>query len=90
VSQRKAPSDAGRATIRDVAERAGVSVASVSRVLSGNYPVSDELRRRVMKVVRDLDYVTNAHARSLAGGGTPTVAILMADFAGFRLDCTPD
>ncbi|MGW0820196.1 LacI family DNA-binding transcriptional regulator [Streptomyces sp. NPDC002845] len=82
MSQRKTPSDAGRATIRDVAERAGVSVASVSRVLSGNYPVSDELRRRVMKVVQDLDYVTNAHARSLAGGGTPTVAILINNITG--------
>ncbi|MFI6038931.1 LacI family DNA-binding transcriptional regulator [Streptomyces sp. NPDC051315] len=74
--------DAGRATIRDVAERAGVSVASVSRVLSGTYPVSEDLRRRVMEVVRDLDYVTNAHARSLAGGGTPTVAILLNDITG--------
>lgn len=83
MSQRKASDDAGRATIRDVAQRAGVSVASVSRVLSGNYPVSDELRRRVMKVVRDLDYVTNAHARSLAGGGgTPTVAILINNITG--------
>jgi DNA-binding LacI/PurR family transcriptional regulator len=59
-----------------------VSVASVSRVLSGNHPVSDELRRRVMKVVRDLDYVTNVHARSLAGGGTPTVAILLNNITG--------
>ncbi|GKQ37063.1 LacI family DNA-binding transcriptional regulator [Streptomyces sp. A012304] len=82
MSQRRTTTDAGRATIRDVAERAGVSVASVSRVLSGNYPVSEELRRRVMKVVRDLDYVTNAHARSLAGGGTPTVAILIDDITG--------
>jgi len=82
VSQRRTTGDAGRATIRDVAERAGVSVASVSRVLSGNYPVSEELRRRVMKVVRDLDYVTNAHARSLAGGGTPTVAILINNITG--------
>lgn len=82
MSQRKVAGDAGRATIRDVAERAGVSVASVSRVLSGNYPVSEDLRRRVMKVVRDLDYVTNAHARSLAGGGTPTVAILINNITG--------
>ncbi|MGW1025389.1 LacI family DNA-binding transcriptional regulator [Streptomyces sp. NPDC002577] len=82
MSERKASAEPGRATIRDVAERAGVSVASVSRVLSGNYPVSDELRRRVMKVVRDLDYVTNAHARSLAGGGTPTVAILLDNITG--------
>ncbi|MET7853767.1 LacI family DNA-binding transcriptional regulator [Streptomyces avermitilis] len=83
MSQRRTSGDSGRATIRDVAARADVSVASVSRVLSGNYPVSEELRRRVMKVVRDLDYVTNAHARSLAGGGgTPTVAILINQITG--------
>ncbi|MBO1330917.1 LacI family DNA-binding transcriptional regulator [Streptomyces sp. VRA16 Mangrove soil] len=84
MSQRKPPAAPARATIRDVAERAGVSVASVSRVLSGNYPVSDDLRRRVLKVVQDLDYVTNAHARSLAGGttATPTVAILLDDVTG--------
>jgi LacI family transcriptional regulator len=82
VSQRRTSGDSGRATIRDVAEQAGVSVASVSRVLSGNYPVSETLRRRVMKVVQDLDYVTNAHARSLAGGGTPTVAILINNIIG--------
>ena len=64
MSQRKASGESGRATIRDVAQRAGVSVASVSRVLSGNYPVSDELRRRVMKVVRDLDYAPGVRIRS--------------------------
>ncbi|MFI9566247.1 LacI family DNA-binding transcriptional regulator [Streptomyces rishiriensis] len=79
MNQRKTTSDVvGRVTIRDVAERAGVSAASVSRVLSSsNYPVSDTVRSRVMQVVRELDYVTNAHARSLAGAGTPTVAILI-------------
>jgi LacI family transcriptional regulator len=84
VSQRKTTGDkVGRVTIKDVAVHAGVSVASVSRVLSGgNYPVSDAVRSRVMRVVRDLDYVTNAHARSLAGGGTPTVSILINDITG--------
>jgi LacI family transcriptional regulator len=71
-----------RTTIRDIAARAGVSVATVSRVLAGNYPVSDELRDRVQRVVRDLDYVTNAHARSLAGGGPQTVAMLIGDITG--------
>jgi LacI family transcriptional regulator len=82
VAQRKTQADPRRATIRDVAERAGVSVASVSRVLSGNYPVSGDVRSRVMDAVRQLDYVTNAHARSLAGGGTPTVGILIDDITG--------
>jgi len=69
-------------TIRDIARRADVSVATVSRVLAGNYPVSGDLRARVMKVVHDLDYVTNAHARSLAGGGPQTVAMLIGDITG--------
>ena len=37
---------------------------------------------KVMKVVGELDYVTNAHARSLAGGGTPTVAIIINNITG--------
>ncbi|MDX3798653.1 LacI family DNA-binding transcriptional regulator [Streptomyces sp. AK04-3B] len=82
MSQSRTTGKPGRVTIRDVAHRAGVSVASVSRVLSGNYPVSNDIRSRVMQVVGDLDYVTNAHARSLAGGGTPTVAILMNNITG--------
>ena len=69
-------------TIRDVAARAGVSVATVSRVLAGNYPVSEELRAKVMRVVRDVDYVTNAHARSLAGAGPQTIAMLIGDITG--------
>lgn len=85
AEQTQAPTGGvARATIRNVADTAGVSVASVSRVLSGTYPVSDDLRRRVVKAVRDLDYVTNAHARTLATthGGTPTVAILIDNITG--------
>ncbi|MEH0547778.1 LacI family DNA-binding transcriptional regulator [Streptomyces sp. B21-105] len=82
MSQSRTTGKPGRVTIRDVAHHAGVSVASVSRVLSGNYPVSEDIRSRVMQVVGDLDYVTNAHARSLAGGGTPTVAILINNITG--------
>jgi len=77
-----APGTAKRSTIRDVAARAGVSVATVSRVLAGNYPVSAELRAKVMRVVRDVDYVTNAHARSLAGAGPQTIAMLIGDITG--------
>jgi LacI family transcriptional regulator len=71
-----------RSTIRDVAERAGVSVATVSRTLAGNYRVSDELRVRVLSAVEDVDYVTNAHARSLAGAGPRTIAMLIDDISG--------
>ncbi|GAA2664858.1 LacI family DNA-binding transcriptional regulator [Streptomyces vastus] len=67
----------GRVTIREVAERAGVSVATVSRVLSGNYPVPSATRTRVMRAARALDYVANAHARALVGGGRKMVAVVL-------------
>ncbi|MGE6736128.1 LacI family DNA-binding transcriptional regulator, partial [Streptomyces sp. NPDC059900] len=68
-----------RVTIRDVAARAGVSVATVSRVLAGNYPTSTASRAKVLRAVKDLDYVANAHARALAGAGRKTIAVLMFD-----------
>jgi LacI family transcriptional regulator len=67
----------GRVTIREVAERAGVSVATVSRVLSGNYPAPPATRARVLRAARDLDYVANAHARALVGGGRKMVAVVL-------------
>ncbi|MBD0735682.1 LacI family DNA-binding transcriptional regulator [Streptomyces sp. CBMA29] len=76
------PRGSRRNTIRDVAARAGVSVATVSRVLAGNYPVSADTRARVVRAVTELDYVVNAHARSLAGVGTEAVAILLDDITG--------
>lgn len=73
-------STAGRAaTIRDVASRAGVSVATVSRVLTGNYPVAAATRTKVLRAVRDLDYVVNAHARALAGNRSKTIAVLLSN-----------
>ncbi|MGY0023536.1 LacI family DNA-binding transcriptional regulator [Streptomyces sp. YJ-C3] len=73
------PAGGGRATIRDVAARAGVSVATVSRVLAGNYPTSAASRAKVLRAAKDLDYVANAHARALAGAGRKTIAVLMLD-----------
>ncbi|MFM9444282.1 LacI family DNA-binding transcriptional regulator [Streptomyces acidiscabies] len=71
-----------RSTIRDVAARAGVSAATVSRVLGGVYPVSAETRGRVMRAVRDLDYVADARAKAVAGVGTPTLAFVLEDITG--------
>jgi LacI family transcriptional regulator len=73
------PRNGRRHTIRDVAAAAGVSAGTVSRVLTGNYPVAPATRARIMRAVRDLDYVVNAHARALAGARTKTIAILLRD-----------
>lgn len=68
-------------TIKDVAQQAGVSVPTVSRVLAGNYPVAAATRARVLRAMRDLDYVVNAHARALAGATAKTVAFVLRDIA---------
>lgn len=65
-------------TLRDVAERAGVSMSTVSRVLGGTYPAARATRAKVMRAVEDLNYVANAQARALAGGTTPVVGILVS------------
>jgi LacI family transcriptional regulator len=68
-----------RVTIRDVAARAGVSVATVSRVLSGDYPVAASTRAKVMRVVREFDYVVNNHARSLSQTTSNLIALVVPD-----------
>jgi len=64
------------AGIEDVAARAGVSTATVSRALRGLPNVSAATRRRVLVAARDLDYVASANASSLASGRTSTVAVV--------------
>ncbi len=71
-------SSSGRPTIRDVAERAQVSVATVSRILSGSYTAPPETQERVMKAVEALDYVVNANARSL-NARSGLVAVVVND-----------
>lgn len=68
----------GRATVVMVAERAGVSIASVSRVLNG-LSTSDDLRDNVLRAAAELDYVPDAVARSLKVGRTDQVALAVAD-----------
>ncbi|MFC5827675.1 LacI family DNA-binding transcriptional regulator [Nonomuraea insulae] len=70
-----------QASIRDVAKLAGVSTATVARVLRGTTPVSDALRERVEDAVAKLGYVPNAVARSLSRGRTQLLGLLVADIS---------
>lgn len=72
------PLDAGRPTVKTVAERAGVSTASVSRVLNG-FSARPETRRRVEQAVAELAYSPDAAARSLKLGSSGQVACALAD-----------
>src|SRR5512142_6593 len=64
-------------TIREVASRAGVSVATVSRYLNRNAPVSEEVANRLEHVMRELRYVPHAAARNLATRKTRAVGLLL-------------
>ena len=68
-------------TIRDIADKAGVSISTVSRVLNGNYPVSASARARVEKAIEDMDYLPNAIARSLRSSKTNLVAMIVPDIS---------
>jgi LacI family transcriptional regulator len=66
-----------RLTIRQIADLAGVSIATVSRVLNGRGDVSDETRELVSRVIRENGYTANRSARGLSAGRTGLVGILV-------------
>lgn len=68
-------------TLADVAARAGVSAATVSRVLNGNYPVAGATRNRVLRAVEELEYVVNGPASALAAATSDLVGVLVNDIA---------
>ncbi|WFB09432.1 LacI family transcriptional regulator [Streptomyces sp. LX-29] len=68
-------------TLADVAARARVSAATVSRVLSGNYPVAESTRARVLRAVDELEYVVNGPASALAAATSDLVGVLVNDIA---------
>jgi LacI family transcriptional regulator len=69
-------------SIYEVASSAGVSVATVSRVLNGKGPVSEDARRRVLDAVESLGYVPHSAARSLSTRRTMNVGVLLPDVYG--------
>jgi len=75
---------AERPTIKDVAERAGVSIATVSRALNDKGDVSEPTRERVREVARSVGYSPDRAARSLASHRTQLVGVVVGDNAGHR------
>ena len=64
-------------TAKDVARLAGVSQATVSYVMSGNRPISEETKRRVRQAMKQLGYYPNAHARALAAHRTGVIGMVV-------------
>jgi LacI family transcriptional regulator len=73
------PAPASVATVKDVAERAGVSTATVSRVLSGSGGVREPLKSRVLAAAQSLAYRPNRAARDLRVRSSRTVGVLIPD-----------
>ncbi len=65
--------------IYDVSEHAGVSIATVSRVLNGNPNVSEKTRQKVLKVMDELGYTPNVFARGLGLDTMRTIGIMCSD-----------
>jgi LacI family transcriptional regulator len=74
--------DGSVASIKDVARKARVSIASVSRVMNGHDNVGEETRKRVLAAVRSLQYVPHSGARSLITQRTNVVGVLLPDLHG--------
>lgn len=74
-------------TLEEVARRARVSTATVSRVLNDTGPVKPATRARVLKVVQEVNYRPNLHAQSLAGGRSRSVGVIVSNIENpFFLD----
>ena len=72
-------------TIYDISSRAGVSIATVSRVMNGSPKVSAKTKERVLQVIEECGYEPNAFARGLGTGSMRTIGILCADVADLYL-----
>src|SRR5437764_13643040 len=68
-------------TMREVARRAGVSLATVSRVLNNTQYISEETRQRVLNVVREFNYFKNVHAKRLATGQSDLFWLVISEIA---------
>jgi LacI family transcriptional regulator len=80
------PRSLGRATISDVAKAAGVSVATVSKVVNGRYGVAATTYSRVMDVVGALGYETSLVASSLRRQRTNVIGVLVSEFEPYSAE----
>jgi len=68
-----------KATITDVAKKANVSVATVSRVINNQGGVREETEKKITDAIKELNYVRNAVARSMVKKETKTIAVIIPD-----------
>src|SRR5271163_628454 len=79
TAQRKKRSPPGKLDIRAVAERAKVSIATVSRTINAIPTVGPELAKRVWKAIEELDYYPNTQARGLVSGRSRLLGLVISE-----------
>ncbi len=67
--------------IKQVARKAGVSTATVSRIINDSTPVSPKTATRVWQAIRELNYYPNIHARTLASGRSRLLGLIISDIS---------
>lgn len=72
------------ATIKEIARESGVSIATVSNIIHGKPGASDETRKRVMDVIKKLDYTPNVIAQNLKQKNTKTIGVITEDLTVFN------
>ncbi len=68
-----------RSTIRDVAERAGVSIGTISNFLNATKPISDPVRERIEAAIEELKFIPNSAVRVMHGHRTSAIALMVPD-----------
>lgn len=74
-----------KVTLKDIAQKLGVTVGTVSHVLNGIDDISAPTRERVMKAAKEMGYIPNSSAVSLRSGKTNTIAIIVPDISNPHL-----
>ncbi len=72
------------ATIREISERANVSIATVSKVMNGKRGVNPATRQMILDIAKELNYRPNLNARFLKSGSTRTIGIITEDLTVFN------
>lgn len=66
-------------TIKDVAKQAGVSVATVSRVMNGRDRVSEATRKKILKIIEEMNFVPNTMAASMVNKKTNMLSVVVPE-----------
>lgn len=75
----------GMVSLKQIAEKASVSITTVSRVMRNTGEISDETRQRVLRVAEELRYRPNLPAQSIHSGRTSTIGVIMPAAGGFDM-----